>query len=316
MQLTGLHHITAITGQASQNVDFYTQVLGLRLVKKTVNQDDVSAYHLFYGDSRGNPGTEVTFFDWPHLVKNRNGAGSIARIDLRVPSREALQWWAERLSEFEVQNSGVVEEGGQERVFFSDLEGMELSLANDGGAPGGDPWERSPVPVEMGIRGLHAARLMVHNLEPTARMLTQVLGFVQAREYLVEGDPRRRVVVFASGDGGPGREIHVEAGPHLVPGRLGRGGVHHIAFRTPDGEEQLAWQQRIASAGVGVTPVIDRYYFKSIYFREPGGILYEIATDGPGFDTDEDIEHLGERLALPPFLEPQREAIEAQLQPI
>ena len=316
MQLTGLHHITAITGQASQNVAFYTQVLGLRLVKKTVNQDDVSAYHLFYGDTRGNPGTEVTFFDWPNVVKNRNGAGSIARIDLRVPNREALQWWAGRLSESGVVNSGLVEDSGQERIFFSDPEGMELALANDGGAPGGEPWELSPVPVEMGIRGLHAAKLMVHNLEPTATVLTQVLGFSQVSEYLVDGDPKRRVVVFATGSGGPGSEVHVESGPHLEPGRLGRGGVHHIAFRTPNGEEQLAWRQRIASAGVGVTPVIDRYYFKSIYFREPGGILYEIATDGPGFATDEDIDHLGERLALPPFLEPQREMIEAQLHPI
>jgi glyoxalase family protein len=316
MQLLGLHHITAITGQASQNVEFYTQVLGLRLVKKTVNQDDVSAYHLFYGDTRGNPGTEVTFFDWPHVVRNRNGAGSIARIDLRVPSREALAWWADRLTSAGVTNSGSVEENGQERVYFTDPEGMELSLANDAGAPGGEPWERSPVPVEMGIRGLHAAKLMVYNLDPTARMLTQVLGFRQAREYLADGDPERKVVVFTTGDGGPGSEIHVESGSHLEPGRLGKGGVHHIAFRTPDGDEQLAWQQRIASAGVGVTPVIDRYYFKSIYFREPGGILYEIATDGPGFATDEDLEHLGERLALPPFLEPQREAIEAQLHPI
>jgi glyoxalase family protein len=316
MQLIGLHHITAITGQASQNVSFYTQVLGLRLVKKTVNQDDVSAYHLFYGDRRGNPGTEVTFFDWPHVVKNRNGAGSIARIELRVPSDEALRWWADRLAQVGVSNSGVVLEGGQERVFFSDPEGMELALMNDGGAPGGDPWERSPVPVEMGIRGLHAAKLMVHQLEPTARMLTEVLGFVRAREYQAEGDPGRKVVVFSTGNGGPGSEIHVESGPHLEAGRLGKGGVHHIAFRTPDPSEQLAWQEHIASAGVGVTPVIDRFYFKSIYFREPGGILYEIATDGPGFDSDEDLEHLGERLALPPFLEPQREAIEAQLHPI
>ena len=316
MQLTGLHHVTAITGQAARNVEFYTQVLGLRLVKKSVNQDDVSAYHLFYADAVGSPGTDVTFFDWPHTVKNRNGAGSIARIALRVPSREALEWWARRLAELGIPQEGPLEEGGADAILFSDPEGQALALVNDGGVPGGTPWERSSVPVEMGIRGLHAVTLMVRDLQPTARVLTQVLGFQPVREYLAEGDPARRVSVFAAGGGGPGTEVHVEAGPHLEPARQGRGGVHHVAFRTPDDEQHREWQQRIAGAGLQVTPVIDRYYFKSIYFREPGGILYEIATDGPGFATDEDLDHLGERLALPPFLEPHRERIEAGLRPL
>jgi glyoxalase family protein len=316
MQLTGLHHVTAITAQAAQNVTFYTQVLGLRLVKKTVNQDDVSAYHLFYADALGSPGTEVTFFDWPHVVQNRNGAGSIARIALRAPGREALEWWARRLAEAGLVHDGVIEEAGRAMIRFTDPEGQELALVDDRGAPGGKPWEGSPVPVEMGIRGLHSVLLMVRDLKPTEFVLARVLGFQPASEYQAEGDPTRRVVVYATGSGGPGAEVHVEAGPHLSPARQGRGGVHHVAFRTPNAEEQEQWRQRLLGMGLSVTPVIDRYYFKSIYFREPGGILFEIATDGPGFATDEDIDHLGERLALPPFLEPQRERIEAQLHPL
>jgi len=316
MQLSGLHHVTAITGEASRNVSFYTQTLGMRLVKKTVNQDDVSAYHLFYADAKGSPGTDVTFFDWPHVVKNHNGAGSIARIALRVASVQALEWWTQRLREAGVETTGVIDEDGQPQVHFTDPEGLELTLANDQGSPNGTPWDGGPVPVEMGIRGLHAVTLMVEDLKSTELVLTEVLGFDPVREYKAEGDPKRPVVVFSTGGGGPGTEVHVEAGPHLQPGRLGRGGVHHVAFRTPNDEEHQAWRERVENVGLRVTPVIDRFYFKSIYFREPGGILYEIATDGPGFATDEDLSHLGERLALPPFLEPQRAFIEAQLHPL
>lgn len=313
MQLTGLHHVTAVTGQAAQNLAFYTQVLGLRLVKKTVNQDDVSAYHLFYADAVGSPGTDVTFFDWPHAIKNRPGAGTIGLTTLRVPSAEALTWWAQRLTELGVTHRGLVEEDGQTVLRFTDPEGQELALINDHGAPGCIPWERSPVPAKMAIRGLHSVRLLVHDLRPTAWVLTEALGFRQVRDYLAGNDPARQITVFATGDGGPGAEVHVEAGRHLVPGRVGRGGVHHIAFRTPNDEEHRAWQRRLDQAGLGVTPVIDRFYFKSIYFREPGGVLFEIATDGPGFASDEETEHLGERLALPPFLEPRRREIEAGL---
>jgi glyoxalase family protein len=234
MQLSGLHHVTAITARASQNVSFYTQVLGLRLVKKTVNQDDVSAYHLFYGDEVGSPGTEVTFFDWPQIVKNRSGVGSIAEIALRIPNREALEWWEDWLAQSGVSNQGISEEGGREIIRFTDPEGQALALVNDEGAPGGRPWERSPVPVEHGIRGLHAVKLQVQVLEPTARVLIEVMGFQRTREYSAEGIPSQRVVVFETGEGGPGTEVHVEAGPHLAPGRLGWGGVHPVAFRTPD----------------------------------------------------------------------------------
>jgi glyoxalase family protein len=317
MQLSGLHHVTAITAQAAQNVAFYTQVLGLRLVKKSVNQDDTSAYHLFYADAVGSPGTDVTFFDWPHVVQNRNGAGSIAEIALRVSNRSALEWWAGRLEEHRVPHQGIREEGGQELLRFNDPEGQALALVNDREAPeAGHPWRDSPVPGEHFIRGLHGVKLMVQILDPLDEVLTEVLGFSRSREYSVDGSPGHTIVVYESGRGGPGTEVYIEDGPHLPPARQGRGGVHHVAFRTPDANEQETWRQRIADSGLGVTPVIDRFYFKSIYFRVPGGILFEIATDGPGFDADEDIDHLGERLALPPFLEPQRERIEAQLKPL
>lgn len=317
MQLGGLHHVTAITAQAAKNVAFYTQVLGLRLVKKTVNQDDTSAYHLFYADALGNPGTDVTFFDWPHVVQNQNGAGSIAEIGLRVPSRQALIYWSERLSELNIPHQGVVDEAGAEVLRFTDPEGQALALFNDRGAPeSGKPWEESPVPGENFITGLHAVKLMVRNLEPTEWILTEVLGFRPVREYPSLEFKGQPVLVYEVGRGGPGTEVHVEFGKHLPYARQGRGGVHHVAFRTPNDVEHSQWRQRIAEAGLGVTPVIDRFYFKSIYFREPGGILYEIATDGPGFTADEAASKLGERLALPPFLEPKRASIEAGLKPL
>ncbi len=319
MQLGGLHHVTAITTEASENLAFYTEVLGLRLVKKTVNQDDVSAYHLFYGDEIGRPGTEITFFDWPHLriAPNHAGAGEISATELRVTDRDALEFWTERLAEFGVAHGGIEERDGRGFIAFTDPEGQRLRLVDDGaadvGVPGGVPWEASPVPREAGIRGLGAVELTVQDLGSTAWTLTEVLGFRETGEYAQGGD---RVVVFEVGPGGPGAEVRVVENPEAPPARLGRGGVHHVAFRTPDDEEHAAWRERIRAAGLGVTPQIDRYYFRSIYFREPGGVLFEIATDGPGFAADEDAAHLGERLSLPPFLEPHRKQIEAGLEPI
>ncbi len=316
MKLLGLHHVSAVTGHATENVEFYTQVLGLRLVKKTVNQDDVSMYHLFYGDDMGHAGTEVTFFDWPNSGKNIQGAGTISAIALRVPSRDALDWWQQRFDTAGVAHGDVVERGGRATLAFTDPEGQNLMLADDGGAPGGTPWAESPVPLEYGIRGLHAVSTLVRRLEPTALVLTKALGFQQTGEYASLGDPTCTVTVFAAGDGGPGTEVHVEVNPESQLGHVGIGGVHHVAFRTPNDEEHKLWQKRLTEMGLRVTPVIDRFYFRSIYFREPGGILYEIATDGPGFATDEDASHLGERLSLPPFLEPHRDEIVANLQPI
>jgi glyoxalase family protein len=315
MDLGGLHHVTAVTAEARENVAFYTEVLGLRLVKKTVNQDDVSAYHLFYGDELGRPGTEVTFFDWPHLrvAPNHGGAGEISATELRVTGGDALEFWAGRLAEHGVRHGGIEERDGRSLLAFTDPEGQRLRLVDDAGVAGGVPWEESPVPREVGIRGLGAVELTVRELGPTAWVLEEVLGFRRKGEHAQNG---ARVVVFEVGPGGPGAEVLVVEEPGAPQAHLGRGGVHHVAFRTPDDEEHARWRERIRAAGLGVTPRIDRYYFRSIYFREPGGVLFEIATDGPGFTSDEDPAHLGERLSLPPFLEEHREQIEAGLEPI
>jgi len=319
MQLTGLHHVTAVTGNTAKNVEFYTHVLGLRLVKQTVNQDDISAYHLYYADERGNPGTDVTFFDWPHIGSNVSGTGTISTIALRVSGAQALDWWAQHLEENGVQIQRRGEYAGRASVFFTSPEGMQLALLDDGNAPTTfQPWDKSPIPAHVAIRGLDAATVIVRHLDrqldSLALVLTQVLGFKQTREYsLNETD---HLVVFETGQGGPGTEVHVEVRPNGKAGNLGIGGVHHIAFRTPNPEEHRQWRERLAQAGIAVTTVIDRFYFKSIYFRVPGGVLFEIATDGPGFATDEDIEHLGEHLALPPFLEEQRAQIEKNLHPL
>jgi glyoxalase family protein len=311
LELTGLHHITAITGQAAENVSFYTGHLGLRLVKKTVNQDDVSAYHLFYADALGSAGTDITFFDWARLPKRVPGTGEISASALRVPGREALDWWEQRLAGSGVGRVERVTRSGRAALAFEDPEGQRLELVDDERAmiPRGASWPRSPVPAENFITGLHGVTLTVADLDPTAWVLEEVLGFRR----LADDDG---AAVFETGPGGPGAEVRVKAQPGVASAVQGAGGVHHVAFRVPDDAAHVAWRERIAAARVPVTQVIDRFYFKSIYFREPGGILYEIATDGPGFATDEDLEHMGEGLALPPFLEPRRQQIEAGLRPL
>jgi glyoxalase family protein len=313
MELKGLHHVSAVTARAEENLDFYANTLGLRLVKKTVNQDDVSSYHLFYGDEAGHPGTEVTFFDWPQSGRNVSGSGEISAIALRVPSAQALEWWAQRLADRGVQISPIVERAGRNVLEFTGAEGQHLQLVDDGGAPGGKRWPGSPVPTSQFITGLDGVTLTARRLDRTAAVLTEVLGMRRTRSYEREG---REVAVFEMGSGGPGTEVHLEERTDLPLVRVGAGGVHHVAFRTPNAEEQLQWLSRIRGAGISISDVIDRYYFRSLYFREPGGILFEIATDGPGFATDESLDHLGERLALPPFLEPHRAQIEAGLAPL
>ncbi|HEX5324092.1 MAG TPA: ring-cleaving dioxygenase [Capsulimonadaceae bacterium] len=313
MELTGLHHVTAVTGNAPANLDFYTRVLGLRLVKKTVNQDDVSAYHLFYGDEAGHPGTEVTFFDWPRTGPTVPGLGAISTISLRVPSRDALAWWQERLATAGAKQSAILEYGDRSVLEFTDPEGQRLQLIDDHAGKPGMPWQKSPVPAEQAIRGLGAVTLTVRNMAPTAAVLTEILMMRQTGEYERDG---HRIVVYEMGPGGLGAEVHVEERPELSPVYVGAGGVHHVAFRTTDNAQQIRWLQRIREARLPVSQVIDRYYFQSIYFREPNGVLFEIATDGPGFAADEDMNHLGERLALPPFLEPRRQEIEAGLRPL
>ncbi|MEW5961645.1 MAG: ring-cleaving dioxygenase [Chloroflexota bacterium] len=314
MKLNGLHHVTAVTAKAQDNFNFYTQVLGMRLVKKTVNQDDVSAYHLFYADKLGSPGTDLTFFDW-RIGPNRNGPGSIANTALRVPNHAALVWWADYLRRGGLEHSGLVEFHGHELINFTDPEGQQLSLVNDEGAAGrGAPWEKSHIPAEYAIGGLYASTLIVRQLGPTERVLTEVMGYERSAEY--ETAANEQTVVYELAGGGAGRELWVIEQPDRPYGQLGAGGVHHIAFRVADREAQRYWRERLVSYGLGVSDFIDRFYFRSIYYRIPGGILFEIATDGPGFTADEDPATLGEQLALPPFLEPQRARIEAGLKPL
>jgi glyoxalase family protein len=321
--LTGLHHVTAVTGEARENLSFYTQQLGMRLVKKTVNQDDTAAYHLFYADAHGSPGTDLTFFDWPNTRQRRHGHGTIGATFLRVRGVDTLEWWARRLTGAGLQREEIVHRAGRATLRFCDPEDQVITLVDDAGEAGGAPWERSPVPPERAISGLGPILLIQAALDPTAAFLTSVLGFRESGRYTdrltqLEGSVvgEVEVFVFAMGGGGTGAEVHVAVVPGATRGLVGRGGVHHVAFRTPDDERHKGWQAHLARLGVGVTPVIDRFYFRSLYFREPGGVLFEIATDGPGFTADEPQESLGERLALPPFLEPHRSQIEAGLVPL
>jgi glyoxalase family protein len=307
-ELGGLHHVTAITGNAPGNVEFYTHVLGMRLVKKTVNQDDVSAYHLFYADRTGNPGTDVTFFDWPFAVPNQAGVPEIAPITLRVPEG-SLDWWGARLDELQVRHS--TSDG---RLAFTDPEGQRLELAGHDGATRFDPWPESPVAPEHQIRGLHAVRLASADPQRTADLLSHVMGFRPAAEKELAGGDRLHTFELEGKDSGSEVSLLLPKEPRRS--RQGRGGVHHVAFRVKDEVEQEEWRERVLATGLQPTPIIDRFYFKSVYFREPGGNLFELATDGPGFTADESDSELGHHLALPPFLEPRREQIEAGLTPL
>ncbi|CAN5211949.1 ring-cleaving dioxygenase [soil metagenome] len=315
MQLTGIHHLTAISAKAAQNVDFYTRVLGLRLVKKTVNQDDVSAYHLFYADGIGSPGTDITFFDWP-AAPERRGTNSITRTALRVDGEDGLEWWAKRLTDEGVKHTGVKLRDKRATVLFEDPEGQRLALIDDGGAGEAHPWERSTVPLDRQVRGLGPITMSVPDLAATDAVLTKVMDMRAARDYGADNGAGPRVHVYEMGEGGPAAELHVAVEPALPTARQGRGGVHHVAFRTPTDQHYDQWAERLKSLRVPNSGKVDRYYFRSLYFREPNGILFEIATDGPGFASDEPLATLGERLALPPFLEGRRAAIEAGLKPL
>jgi glyoxalase family protein len=311
MQLSGIHHLTAISAKPRENLSFYTGVLGMRLVKKTVNQDDVSAYHLFYADGEANPGTDLTFFDFPAAPEGR-GTNSISRTGLRISGEKSFGYWKDRLTNAGGRTGNVTEVDGRLTLPFEDGEGQRLVLVDDGGRGPASPWEKSTVPAEHQIRGLGPIMLSVHDLTRTAAVLTAVMNMTRVRDYAYQDVP---VHVFAFGEGGVAAELHVieQKGPVA---RQGAGGVHHVAFRTPDDAQYEAWAHRLDERGVRNSGPIDRFYFRSLYFREPNGILFEIATDGPGFATDEPMETLGEKLALPPFLEPRRAEIEAGLKPL
>jgi glyoxalase family protein len=299
MSTHAIHHVTAVTAQIGKNLEFYTQVLGLRLVKRSVNQDDVSAYHLFYADAVGSPGTDMTFFDWPTIGQNRPGAGTIALTSFRVPG-DSLQFWEERLRE-----AGSSPERADTSIRFADPEGQRLELVDDTGLAGGGKGWDAAVPAVRAIRGILGVDLESARPDSTQRVLTEILGFSEERDG----------VFLTSGPESHGR---VRLVPSLSGqfGRVGAGGVHHVAFRVKDDDELMQMKDRVESFGLSTSGYVDRFYFHSLYFREPGGILFEMATDGPGFASDEDTDHLGEHLALPPFLENQRTRIEAGLKPL
>ena len=312
MQLKGIHHLTAVTAQAAENHRFYTRLLGLRLVKKTVNQDDVSAYHLFYADGIASPGSDITFFDWP-VERERRGTHSITRTGFRVNGADQLEWWAKHLRDAGVEAGDVMMRDGRATLDFEDFEGQRLSLIDDGGQGEAHPWAKSPVPLDRQIRGLGPITMSVPNLAPTDAVLRGLMGMRPVREY--EGAQNAKVHVYEMGEGGAGAELHVAVEPHLPFARQGAGSVHHVAFSVPDADYG-AWAERLQSVRVPNSGPVDRFWFKSLYFREPNGILFELATEGPGFATDEPLDRLGETLSLPPFLEHRRIEIEAGLKPL
>jgi glyoxalase family protein len=314
MNLLGIHHLTAVSAKIRDNHQFYTKTLGMRLVKRSVNQDDVSAYHLFYADAKGAPGTDLTFFDWP-VPPERRGTRSIIRTSLRVAGLDALEWWSANLKGKGITPGEIAERDGRLTLDFEDAEGQRLSLVDDKGQGEAHPWNRSPVPAEHQVRGLGPIVLSVPDLAPTDRILQSVMGLRPVRTYPHPENARHTVHVYEMADGGPHAELHIAVQPDLPAVSPGWGGVHHVAFRSRD-EDYDAWADRLNTMRVPNSGKVDRYWFRSLYFREPNGILFEIASDGPGFGVDESEETLGEKIVLAPFLEAHREEIVRNLKPI
>jgi len=317
LSVHGLHHVTAIAGDPQENLDFYVGVLGLRLVKKSVNQDVPDTYHLFYADGAGTPGTDLTFFPWPRMPRARRGIGLAVEVAFEVPAG-SLAFWHERLEAYDVLLDDETERFGERVLSLRDPHGLPLVLvevSEDGEADGSGrewiPWRESPVPVEHQLRGMHSVRLWERDLAATVRLLTEVMGFEALGE---EGGWHRFGV--GVGGGGSGRLIDLKELPEERRGAWGTGGIHHVAWRVEDSDEEMALRQAIEEHGLVPTPQIDRFWFRSVYFKEPGGVLFELATAGPGFAEDEPAEHLGETLVLPPWLEDDRAAIEAALPPL
>ncbi|HXW04321.1 MAG TPA: ring-cleaving dioxygenase [Vicinamibacterales bacterium] len=303
----GLHHVTAISGPAQENLDFYAGVLGMRLVKKSVNQDDPGTYHLFYADAEGHPGADLTFFPWAHMAPPRDGHGLSTEVSLTIPAG-SLRFWGERLARYGVTTFAVETRFGSRVIPLVDPHGMRVALVETAEAASRTfaPWEASPVPVEHQVRGLEGARMLERELAPTVTFLTGTLGF--AHVGLENGWHR-----YGVQGGGSGRYVDLQEVPDARRGAWGVGSIHHLAWRVDDDAHQLVVRQRVDDAGRRPTPVIDRFWFHSVYFLEPGGVLFELATDGPGFSVDEDPAHLGESLVLPPWLEAQRPQIERGL---
>ena len=307
-EILGIHHITAIAGHPQANIDFYVGLLGLRLIKLTVNFDDPGTYHLYYGDGVGHPGTILTFFPWPAAPPGRHGTGQVTQTAFAIPAA-AIDYWQDRLSRHKVAIQGPFERFGEQVISFPDPDGMAVELVSAARVIGERAYQAGPVPLPYAIHGFHSATLSEEGYQKTAALLTDVLGFELIRQ---EGNRFR----YAIGSGGPGAIVDVVCTPEERRGSVLVGTVHHIAWRTPDDRQQLEWLAEIARLGYNASPVMDRKYFHSIYFREPGGILFEIATDPPGFSVDESMDQLGSKLVLPPWLEPSRAQLEAVLPPL
>lgn len=306
--ITGLHHITVIAGDPQENLDFYVGILGMRLVKKTVNQDVPGTYHLFYADGAAHAGTDLTFFPWPDMPPGQAGVGLTVEVALAVPAG-GLGYWAERLTGHGVEVTEPATRFGERLLTFADPHGLRVALVETADTRDFTPWTKSVVPEAYQIRGLHGIRLLERNAAPTTDFLVNTLGF----EEIGEEDGWHR---FALPDSRSGRVIDIKQLPTERQGTWGTGSVHHVAWRVPDDLTEVKVQQRLQSAGRRPTPVIDRFWFKSVYFKEPGGALFEIATDGPGFGVDEPLDELGASLVLPPWLESKRSQIEAGLPPL
>lgn len=313
--LGGLHHLTAISADGARNLDFYTEILGLRLVKRTVNQDDVSAWHLFYADAVGSPGTDITFFVWS-LPRERRGNHAIGLTGFRVVSEADLARWDERSHGSGIAGCRPRDPRGAPGLRFEDPEGQRLSLEVGDGAGSAIPWTGSPVTPERQLLGLGPVVFDLPRAEPTARFLEERLGFRPLGEDRDPDEPGTTVLRLGLGERGAWGEVRLRIRPGLGPARSGAGAVHHVAFRVADRAGLAAWAARLDAARVRHSGEIERTWFRSLYLREPGGVLLELATDGPGFAVDEPVERLGERLVLPPFLEPRRAAIEAGLPPL
>jgi len=314
--IQGLHHVTAISGPAQENLDFYAGVLGMRLVKKSVNQDDPGTYHLFYADAAGHPGSDLTFFPWDQMAPSRRGHGLATEVALTVPSG-SLDWWASRLERYGVETEAAGERFGDRTLQLRDPHRLPVALVESHGAATRpfEAWSDSPVPAGHQIRGLEGARAWERELAPTVAFLREAMGFRLLGE---ENGWQRWVVGTPEGERGSvsGGWIDLREMPEERRGAWGVGAIHHLAWRVDDLEHQSAIRARVEAAERHPTPVIDRFWFQSVYFKEPGGVLFEIATDGPGFAVDEAPEHLGEKLVLPPWLEPDRDAIERALPPL
>lgn len=310
--LKGVHHVTAITSSAEKNYDFFTNVLGMRLVKKTVNQDDIQTYHLFFADDKGSAGTDMTFFDFPGIPKGVHGTNEISKTSFRVPSDAALDYWVKRFDRLDVKHSGMKEQFGKKTLSFVDFDDQQYQLISDEfnkGVKSGTPWQKGPIPLEYAITGLGPVFVRIADFDYFKEMLEKVLLF---KETSADGSFH----LFEVGEGGNGASVIVEYNPILPQARQGYGTVHHAAFRVEDRSVLNEWIERLSSFGFSTSGYVNRHFFESLYARVAPQILFEFATDGPGFMGDEPYETLGEKLSLPPFLEPKRDQIEKLVRPI